>query len=103
MGDRATPSRDEFVGHDIRGHGPDGRPTLGRAADWWHAAKTFERARPRRRGRSARMTPSLPDDYAALLSDVKARIATAQVRAAVAANRELLRLYWDIGHPIQAR
>jgi len=43
------------------------------------------------------------DDYAALLGDVKARIAGAQTRAALAANRELMRLYWEIGRLIDAR
>ena len=41
--------------------------------------------------------------YADLLTEVKARIAGAQVRAALAANHELLRLYWDIGRMIDAR
>lgn len=43
------------------------------------------------------------DGYSALLGDVKARIQGAQVRAALAANRELLLLYWDIGRLIAAR
>jgi predicted nuclease of restriction endonuclease-like (RecB) superfamily len=43
------------------------------------------------------------DDYPALLRDIKARIQGAQVRAALAANRELLLLYWDIGRLIAAR
>lgn len=44
-----------------------------------------------------------PARYADLLSEVKARIAGAQVRAALAANHELLLLYWDIGRMINAR
>jgi len=43
------------------------------------------------------------DSYGKLLGDVKARIGSAQVRAALAANRELLRLYWDIGRLIRDR
>lgn len=35
--------------------------------------------------------------YAALLKNIKERIQTAQVRAAVAVNQELVRLYWGIG------
>ncbi|GMV42204.1 MAG: hypothetical protein AMXMBFR64_39200 [Myxococcales bacterium] len=42
-------------------------------------------------------------EYAALLVAVKDRIANARVRAALAANRELLRLYWDIGQLIDER
>ena len=42
-------------------------------------------------------------DYAALLGQVKARIAGAQLRAALAANRALLTLYWEIGRMLAAR
>jgi len=45
----------------------------------------------------------LPTGYAQLLEDLKARIRQAQVRAAVAANRELLALYWQIGKAIVQR
>jgi type I restriction enzyme M protein len=41
--------------------------------------------------------------FAALLADVKLRIQTAQTRAVLAANAELIRLYWDIGRMIDAR
>jgi predicted nuclease of restriction endonuclease-like (RecB) superfamily len=46
---------------------------------------------------------SLPPGYAELLEDLKTRIQRAQVRAAVAASRELIRLYWDIGWEIVQR
>jgi predicted nuclease of restriction endonuclease-like (RecB) superfamily len=46
---------------------------------------------------------SLPAGYARLLADIKDRIRRAQVRAAVAANRELICLYWDIGREIIKR
>ncbi|MEO8360705.1 MAG: PDDEXK nuclease domain-containing protein [Vicinamibacteria bacterium] len=36
-------------------------------------------------------------DYAPLLAEIKARVQAARVRAGLAANRELLALYWDIG------
>lgn len=42
-------------------------------------------------------------DFAALLSDVKGRIQSAQTRAVLAANAELVRLYWDIGRIIAER
>jgi len=51
-------------------------------------------------------TPSLfPDDdrYSALLNDLKQRIRTAQVRAALAVNRELVMLYWQLGREILQR
>ena len=41
--------------------------------------------------------------YAALLNDLKGRIRTAQVKANLAVNRELLGLYWDIGQTIVER
>ena len=43
------------------------------------------------------------DAYAALLTDVKARIQHAQTRAILAVNAELVRLYWDIGRVIADR
>lgn len=39
-------------------------------------------------------------DYAHLLEDLKRRIRAAQVRAGLAANRELVLLYWEIGRRI---
>lgn len=42
-------------------------------------------------------------DFAALLVDVKGRIQTAQTRAVLAVNSELVRLYWDIGRIIDER
>lgn len=41
--------------------------------------------------------------FVALLADVKLRIQTAQTRAMLAVNSELVRLYWDIGRMIDAR
>lgn len=41
--------------------------------------------------------------YAALLTSIKERIQTAQVRAAVAVNQELVLLYWGIGKEIRNR
>lgn len=45
----------------------------------------------------------LPPGYAELLEDLKDRIRRTQVRAATAASRELIRLYWDIGREIVQR
>jgi predicted nuclease of restriction endonuclease-like (RecB) superfamily len=47
--------------------------------------------------------PAKIDAYAALLTDVKARIQHAQTRAVLAVNAELVRLYWDIGRAIAER
>jgi len=45
----------------------------------------------------------VPEGYQALLSDLKERIASAQLRAALSVNRELIALYWQIGRAIQER
>jgi predicted nuclease of restriction endonuclease-like (RecB) superfamily len=44
-----------------------------------------------------------PDGYGELLADLKARVRATQVRAARAANTEVLRLYWSIGRDILDR
>ncbi len=51
------------------------------------------------------MTDNLtfPKDYENFLQSLKSRIATAQVRAALAVNRELVLLYWQIGCDILER
>ncbi len=52
-----------------------------------------------------RMEDSTPSTqtYATLLASIKTRLQTAQVRAAVAVNSELVLLYWGIGKEILAR
>jgi len=46
---------------------------------------------------------SLPDNYDEFLRSLKDRIRTAQVRAALAVNKELVLLYWQIGKEILER
>lgn len=48
------------------------------------------------------LTPT-PQGYADWLAELKGRIHTAQQRAALAVNRELVGLYWQIGRDILAR
>ncbi|GEM_PF-1747268 len=55
-----------------------------------------------RRHRSARR-PVPPAGYDPFLADLKSRIRSAQIRAALASNRELIQLYWDIGKGIVER
>jgi predicted nuclease of restriction endonuclease-like (RecB) superfamily len=51
-----------------------------------------------------KLTPRLlPVGYEKFLKDLKQRIRAAQVRAAVAVNRELVLLYWHIGREILIR
>ena len=45
----------------------------------------------------------LPEGYETFLGDIKERIRAAQVRAALAVNRELILLYWSIGRDILSR
>jgi len=44
-----------------------------------------------------------PDGYGEMLATLKARVRATQVRASRAANTEVLRLYWSIGHDILER
>jgi predicted nuclease of restriction endonuclease-like (RecB) superfamily len=53
-------------------------------------------------GSSKRVT-AVPADYAPLLAEIKARVQSARIKAGLAANRELLALYWDIGRLILGR
>lgn len=46
---------------------------------------------------------AVPQDYPALLTELKTRIAATQVRAAVSVNRELVLLYWHIGSLLNER
>ena len=48
-----------------------------------------------------RAANKLPVSYPALLEDIKSRIRSAQIRAALSVNRELIELYWDIGKLIK--
>jgi len=53
--------------------------------------------------KSSKPIAALPPDYAPLLSEIKARVQSARIKAGLAANRELLKLYWDIGRLILDR
>jgi predicted nuclease of restriction endonuclease-like (RecB) superfamily len=65
---------------------------------------TTKKADPPPRGeRLPQPGTGLPPGYAALLEDLKARVRTAQLKAAVAVNREMIQLYWDIGRLIVER
>lgn len=47
--------------------------------------------------------PIKTDDYKVFIQDIKKRIQTAQIKAAVSVNQELLRLYWDLAERIVAK
>ena len=44
-----------------------------------------------------------PDSYELFFNDLKKRISTARVKAALAVNKELILLYWQIGAQILAK
>ncbi|MEW5903586.1 MAG: PDDEXK nuclease domain-containing protein [Pseudomonadota bacterium] len=52
---------------------------------------------------TSKAVPTIPEGYADWLADLKGRIHTAQQRATLAVNRELVLLYWQIGRDILAR
>ena len=49
------------------------------------------------------ITPDISSGYSSFLQDLKHRIRSARTRAALAANRELVLLYWQIGRDILER
>lgn len=54
----------------------------------------------KRLSKSSKTVVALPADYAPLLAEIKVRVQSARIKAGLAANRELLALYWDIGQLI---
>jgi predicted nuclease of restriction endonuclease-like (RecB) superfamily len=50
-----------------------------------------------------KQTIGTPKQYGAFLNEIKRRITTARINAARSVNRELIKLYWDIGGIIVAR
>jgi predicted nuclease of restriction endonuclease-like (RecB) superfamily len=62
-----------------------------------------KRKRPMEKSAPDKTSTVLPKGYAALLQDIKERIKSAQIKAALSVNRELLALYWQIGQQIVER
>ncbi|MDX2054770.1 MAG: PDDEXK nuclease domain-containing protein [Polyangiaceae bacterium] len=54
-------------------------------------------------GESAAGLVTRPKGYAGWLAEVKARVQAAQQRAALAVNKELLKLYWQVGRDLSDR
>ncbi len=59
--------------------------------------------KPSRPGRNSASLAAVPFEYAQWLKELKERIRSAQLRASVAMNRELVLLYWQIGRDILVR
>lgn len=51
----------------------------------------------------AKSDQPIPADYGTLLNELKERVRSARLTAAVAVNRELVQLYWSIGRDVLAR
>lgn len=62
----------------------------------------FETIKSGKRVRQA-STPITSREYGLFIDGIKAKIRTAQVKAALAVNAELVRLYWDIGNAVIER
>jgi predicted nuclease of restriction endonuclease-like (RecB) superfamily len=45
----------------------------------------------------------IPKEYGVLLKEIKDKILSSQVKAALAVNRELIALYWEIGSKIHLK
>jgi len=56
--------------------------------------------RPKAKRQIVRAADLLPAGYEEFLGQLKERISTARLRAALAANRELIELYWHIGRSV---
>jgi hypothetical protein len=48
-------------------------------------------------------SPDIPEGYGEFIVSLKNRIRSAQLKAAVSVNRELVLLYWQIGNDILTR
>jgi len=51
----------------------------------------------------SRTVNKLPASYSAMFEDIKSRIRSSQIKASLSINRELIELYWSIGHEILKR
>lgn len=49
---------------------------------------------------AAELKHKMPEEYPALLKEIKERVQTERLKAVLAANSALVLLYWDIGHSI---
>ena len=91
--------------HPRRSVPTSGNSSMARKKSAVPKTKDTTTTRPARRSPASRgpAAGAPPASYAALLHELKGRIRTAQVKAALAVNRELIGLYWDIGRAIVER
>jgi predicted nuclease of restriction endonuclease-like (RecB) superfamily len=76
-----------------------------KAADGPGARQSIERRRLMARKKRGELSTAhgLPPDYADFLELLKGRVRQAQTQAMLSVNRELIRLYWEIGQEIVER
>src|SRR5262245_58195342 len=55
------------------------------------------------RPKALRCSDLVPEGYEAFVDEIKERIRSAQARAAIAVNQELVLLYWERGREVLAR
>jgi predicted nuclease of restriction endonuclease-like (RecB) superfamily len=83
------------------------RVSYGFTTDDSSGQKCSESRKDRRKEAGMNERPVLltepPEGYSGWLADLKSRIHTAQQRASLAVNREMVQLYWQIGQDILAR
>ena len=53
--------------------------------------------------KSASNSPAVPTGYSDLLTDLKERVRSSQLKATLSVNRELVALYWDMGRSLVER
>jgi len=53
--------------------------------------------------KATKQSSTVAADYTRVLQDIKTRIRTAQIKATLAANQEMIHLYWDVGRMIEDR
>lgn len=103
------PAVDEGSGRTRREAAPTfarlGAPITAHQALACHDKFVKKATPPKGSGAPIRVQPTAaaPAGYAPLLAEIKARVQAARLKAGLAANQELLVLYWDVGHLILGR
>lgn len=62
--------------------------------------KSKKRIKTKKVQQAAAQITEMPDGYKKFLSNMKSKISHSCIKAALAVNRELILLYWEIGHNI---
>jgi hypothetical protein len=68
-----------------------------------HNGRSLPVARKSDKDVSRRPVAGSPSAYARLLEEIESRLRTAQIKASLSVNRQLIELYWQIGKSIVER